>query len=257
MYLSEPTACNESTVREDRSYQRFRLEDRWHWFLSASFKQHTACQALVWQSEYVHLHTLSRMTNSHELTRQCVFLEIQLWKTTPESLRSWGKAVKRTALSLAASQHPTQRAAPLPTNSWQRAGSYTTRVYIEWYHLAHLISSFGVAKHEVSSVPSVPRDRAIPSAVFMYVESRSARSLLHLSPLLQSLVLSSPTSSPTHTRTHTHTGGGAQHHSGACARPLRALQRRCRCMVASRHWTILANCYPNRYTNSTLALHRL
>ena len=50
-----------------------------------------------------------------------------------------------------------------------------------------------------------------------------------------------------HTRTHALTnthgegegGGGAQHHSGACARPLRALQRRRRCTVASRRWAVL------------------
>lgn len=197
--------------------------------------------------------SLPLMTKSYRRTRQCVFLETLLWRkktkkttTTPVSLHSWRKAADGGALI-----HSIQ------LNLFFQHKLLTT----ELEAARHVFIMNGVISLTLPPLLAVrntepvlnlqsPGDRATPSAGFIYVESRSAASLLYLSPPLQSSPL--PTSLPTHIRTHT--GGGAQHHSGACARPLRALQRHYRCMVASRHWTIPANYYPNRHAHSSLAL---
>ncbi len=159
------------------------------------------------------------MTNSHELTRQRVFLETQLWKTAPES--SSCKEDSALVGSLTASN--STRCSSLHKLLTENCKLHDTCLL--W------IVSFWLTLSPPSAVRNTkpvlclqsPRDRAIPSAVFIYVESRSAPSLLHLSPLLQSLVLSSPTSSPTHTHTHTRAGarsitpGRAHAHCAHCS----------------------------------------
>lgn len=103
---------------------------------------------------------------------------------------------------------------------------------------AHLSSLSGAEAPILLLDPSVPD--ALTTRCLLTPSPVGQLSLLHLFPLPHSLVLSSssPTSSLTTIHTHTHTLAGAR-----SVIPLRALQRRYRCMVALRHWKeLLSKC---------------
>lgn len=196
--------------------------------------------------------TTSLMTTSYRRTRPCVWGEKT---TTAASLRS----PCRKAADSGALIHSIQLNAPLLSalTPDRELGSYTTRVYSGWckFHSPSLLPRWCETRILLWAFSPRRRSDAVCSLYLRGVPVSSEPPVLV--PPSASLVLSSPTSSAahihTHTKSHTLTGGGAQHHSRACARPLRALQRHDRCMVAWRHWTIWSY-YPNRHAHTTWAM---
>lgn len=190
------------------------------------------------------------MTKSSRLTRQGVFLEITPLK---KQQRVFAHKLQRGQCPLPLSNTGVGCCKTLPmcrvispykllTENWKA----TRHVFImNAIIFAHLLSSLDT--RSLFLYLQSPATRAMPSAAA--AAAGAAGVYLRGVPLSDeplALVSSASVTGPLlfhqftniHMHTHTqntHSGGGAQHHSGACARPLRALQRRCRCMVASRH----------------------
>lgn len=110
------------------------------------------------------------------------------------------------------------------------------------------------AKPGVLRLYSSPSTERFAAVLFIYAESRSEPSLLHLPPPPLPH-WSSPPLPPVHTRAVTHAGGGArQLYPPGCAH---ALQRRSWRAVASRQWAAPVNCYRNIQAISASASPRV
>lgn len=138
--------------------------------------------------------------------------------TTAASLRS---PCRNAADSRALIHRHTQLNAPLlSAQTPDRELGATRHVFIrDGVNFTHLMSSLGGAKRGSCSEPSVPGGGATPSARFIYAESRSAASLLYLSPLCFTGPFLSHQLSGTHTHTHNHTHlqAGARSITPGCA----------------------------------------